>query len=168
MACFSHHLYLIYIYKLHTSSMVNLNIFTVKEISLQISKDSNGLNIFLLKFRFFRKATKLYEISKLIDVYLKLNSNQLAWKISLIFKKPELYSQTMTYNATKNRIMRLAILIWLFEPKDFIIKFIYSEKATKLCEISTLLLSTVHTDKSKVEISQKIVAFSEYMNFTAV
>ena len=27
------------------------------------------------------------------------------------------------------------------------IKFIYSEKATKFCEISTLLLSTVHTDK---------------------
>ena len=35
----------------------------------------------------------------------------------------------------------------------------------KICEISTLLLSTVHTDKSKVEISQNFVAFSEYMNF---
>ena len=34
-------------------------------------------------------------------------------------------------------------------------KFIYSEKATKFCEISTLLLSTVHTDKSKVEIFAK-------------
>ena len=44
-------------------------------------------------------------------------------------------------------------------------KFIYSEKATKFCEISTLLLSTVHTDKSKVEISQNFVAFSEYMKF---
>ena len=47
----------------------------------------------------------------------------------------------------------------------FIVKFVYSEKATKFCEISTLLLSTVHTDKSKVEISQNFVAFSEYMNF---
>ena len=47
-----------------------------------------------------------------------------------------------------------------------IIKFVYSEKATKFCEISTLLLTTVHTDKSKVEISQNFVAFSEYMNFT--
>ena len=45
------------------------------------------------------------------------------------------------------------------------VKFVYSEKATKLCEITTLLLSTVHTDKSKVEISQNFVAFSEYMNF---
>ena len=53
------------------------------------------------------------------------------------------------------------------KPIRSLVKFIYSEKATKLCEISTLLLSTVHTDKSKVEISQNI-AFSEYMNFTEV
>ena len=45
------------------------------------------------------------------------------------------------------------------------LKLVYSEKATKFYEISTLLLSTVHTDKSKVEISQNFVAFSEYMNF---
>ena len=46
-----------------------------------------------------------------------------------------------------------------------IVKFVYSEKATKFGKISTLLLSTVHADKSKVEISQNFVAFSEYMNF---
>ena len=45
------------------------------------------------------------------------------------------------------------------------LKFIYSEKATKFCEISTLLLSYVVPVKSKVEISQNFVAFSEYMNF---
>ena len=45
------------------------------------------------------------------------------------------------------------------------VKFIYSEKATKFYEISTLLLSKVHTDKSKVEISKNFVAFSEYTNF---
>ena len=39
------------------------------------------------------------------------------------------------------------------------------EKATKFCEISTLLLSYVVPVKSKVEISQNFVAFSEYMNF---
>ena len=44
-------------------------------------------------------------------------------------------------------------------------KFIYSEKATKFCEISTLLLSYVVSVRSKVEISQNFVAFSEYMNF---
>ena len=45
-----------------------------------------------------------------------------------------------------------------------IIKFIYSEKATKFCDISTLLLSVCTVDKSKVKISQNFVAFSEYTN----
>ena len=46
------------------------------------------------------------------------------------------------------------------------IKFIYSEKATRFCKIFTLLLSYVVPVKSKVKISQRFVAFSEYMNFT--
>ena len=45
------------------------------------------------------------------------------------------------------------------------VKFIYSEKATKISEISTLLLTGIKLDKSKVEISQNFVAFWEYMNF---
>ena len=47
-----------------------------------------------------------------------------------------------------------------------LLKFIYSEKATNFCEISTVDLSYVVTVKSMVEISQNFVAFSEYMNFT--
>ena len=46
------------------------------------------------------------------------------------------------------------------------LKFIYSEKATKFCEILTLLLTVCTVVKSKVKISQNSVAFSEYMNFT--
>ena len=45
------------------------------------------------------------------------------------------------------------------------VKFIYSEKATKFCEIFTILLSYVMPIKSKVKILQDFVAFSEYMNF---
>ena len=45
------------------------------------------------------------------------------------------------------------------------LKFIYSEKATKFCEIFPLLLTTVDTVKSKGKISQNFVAFSEYMYF---
>ena len=45
------------------------------------------------------------------------------------------------------------------------INFIYSEKAKKFCKISTLLLSYLVPVKSKVEISQNFVAFSECMNF---
>ena len=40
--------------------------------------------------------------------------------------------------------------------------------ATKFCEISTFLLSYVVPVKSKVEISQNFVAFSEYMNFKSL
>ena len=45
------------------------------------------------------------------------------------------------------------------------VKFIYSEKATNFCEISSADLSYVVTVKSTVEISPNFVAFSEYMNF---
>ena len=45
------------------------------------------------------------------------------------------------------------------------IKFIYSEKATNFCEISTIDLSYVVQVKSTVEILQNFLAFSEYMNF---
>ena len=44
-----------------------------------------------------------------------------------------------------------------------VVKFIFSEKATKFCKTSTLLLFYVVPVKSK--ISQNFVAFSEYMNF---
>ena len=44
--------------------------------------------------------------------------------------------------------------------------FIYSEKASNFCEISTLDLSYVVTVKSTVEILQKFVDFSENMNFS--
>ena len=45
------------------------------------------------------------------------------------------------------------------------IKFMYSEKATKFCEIFPLLSSYVVGVKSRVKISQKNLAFSEYMIF---
>ena len=47
-----------------------------------------------------------------------------------------------------------------------ILKFIHSEKATKFCEIFTLLLTGTTKDKSKMKNSQNFVAFSDYMNFT--
>ena len=49
-----------------------------------------------------------------------------------------------------------------------LLKFIYSEKATKFCKIFTLLLSYVVSVKRKVKISQNFVAFSEYMNFNTL
>ena len=51
---------------------------------------------------------------------------------------------------------------WL---KRNLLKFIYSEKGKKFCEIFTLLLTSTTYDKCKVKILQNFVAFSEYMNF---
>ena len=56
--------------------------------------------------------------------------------------------------------------IYLIMIELLYIKFIYSEKATKVCEISTQLLSSVVPVGSKLEILQDFVASSEYMNFT--
>ena len=56
-------------------------------------------------------------------------------------------------------MLRLSIFVALD-----VVKFIYSEKATKFCEIFTLLLSYVVPVKSKVKILQNFVALSEYMN----
>ena len=52
---------------------------------------------------------------------------------------------------------------WLDFVCACILKFIYSEKATKFCEISILYLPYLVTVKSTVEISQNLVAFSEYI-----
>ena len=53
----------------------------------------------------------------------------------------------------------------VIDGPQYMLKLIYSEKATKFCEISTNYLSYVVPVKSKVKISQNFVAFSEYMNF---
>ena len=57
------------------------------------------------------------------------------------------------------------ISYFIFQHNIRRVKFIYSEKATKICEISPVDLSYVVKVKSTEEISQNFVAFSECMNF---
>ena len=64
----------------------------------------------------------------------------------------------------KNKLLS-APSIWLRYIWAYVLKFIYSEKATKFCKIFPLLLSVCTVVKSKGKISQNYVAFSEYMNF---
>ena len=47
-------------------------------------------------------------------------------------------------------------------PKN--VQFIYSEKITKFCEISTLLLTGTTKDKSKMEILQNFAAKTEHFS----
>jgi hypothetical protein len=62
--------------------------------------------------------------------------------------------------ACANQLTRVQMIV--------VLKFIYSEKAPKFCEIFTIELSYVVPVKSTVEILQIFVAFSEYMNFGIV
>ena len=51
-------------------------------------------------------------------------------------------------------------------PPNKVLKYtLFSEKATKFCEIFTLLLSVCTVEKCKLEISQNFVAYSEFANF---
>ena len=69
--------------------------------------------------------------------------------------------------AKKQGTSLMNVPLHIFEPpKSQILKCVYSEKANKFCEISTLLLSVCTEDKGNVEILQNLVAFSEYTNFT--
>ena len=74
------------------------------------------------------------------------------------------------FNILKEKYVLLFVKIEQKQHRASInqIKFIYSEKATKFCEIFPLLLTVCTVVKSKGKILQNSVAFSEYMNFTLV
>ena len=86
-----------------------------------------------------------------------IGRNVIPYSIILIF----LIEKLFYINLTQFEIFCHQSQIWV----GLYIKFICSEKATKFCEILTLLLSYVVTVKSKVKISQNFVALSEYINF---
>ena len=62
----------------------------------------------------------------------------------------------------KRQTVEHSLKMWIYVD---LVKFMYYEKATKFCEIFTLLLSYVVPVKNKVDLSQNLVVFSEYMNF---
>ena len=68
------------------------------------------------------------------------------------------------YNNWALTLPCFTLLMILYSKISSKSKFIYSDKATKFCEISTLLMIVLLTVKIEVEILQNFVAFSEYMN----
>ena len=96
--------------------------------------------------------------------------------LKIVFGEREIFDFTsenykLLLSAAKGqKIHSLGVGYWILSYvstiKYILVKFIYSEKATHFCEISTVDLSYLVTVNSTVEISQKFVAFSEYMNFT--
>ena len=94
--------------------------------------------------------------------YLKTFSQHfdVIWQYSAMFTQNYITSDSMMCN------LRIFYLLDKWEGSDLFNrpswKFIYSEKATKFCEIFTSLLSYVVPVKSKVKVLQTFVAFSEH------
>ena len=76
-------------------------------------------------------------------------------------KKTFLFIKNIVESPLKSYILSIKVRIFLNNLGSFffvcVLKFIYFEKATKFFKIFTLLLITVHTAKSKVNISQNFV-----------
>ena len=120
--------------------------FEVFEILWQIQRLSSYIE-------FCRQNSNFYisqSVLSVISIKFLIRSK---WIELNLFTPQDLY-----YISTKFATKQISI------PK--FVNFIYSEKATKFCEISTVDLSYVVPVKSSVEISQNFVAFSEYMNFS--
>ena len=117
---------------------------------------------------FSKKATKIDEIFT-VDLTLYVVNVKSTVRISSVFVA---FLENMNFKRTL-LLEKQNSINWVGKKKPteytslkhYSLKFIYSEKPTKFCKISTLLLSYVVPVKSKVEISQNFVAFSEYMNF---
>ena len=89
-------------------------------------------------------------------IFLNLWSYGQCGYLDEFYGDPRIYIQTQNYT-----VNLFPIIIPLAAFTLGKIKFIYSKKASKFCEIFTLLLSYVVPVKNEVEISKKFVAFSE-------
>ena len=98
------------------------------------------------------------------------NQNSCAYKQGAVdFFWKDFLSKFHKTNSYSNGFSTVRNQLWSYfvakKKITFVLKFIYSEKDTKFCEIFPLLLTVCTVVKSKGKISQKFVAFSEYMNF---
>ena len=141
-------------------------------------------------FRFLHEAWILCILSKIqnfdkCDTTLfilchVISKVQIFWECHTIWKNLPL--RIWRYSVTSNLKLKIFSNLWhsqnirtligyhflaFWRQYYNYIKFIYFEKATQFCEISPVNLTGTTWDKSTVEILQKkILAFSEYMNFT--
>ena len=98
--------------------------------------------------------------------------NVVIWAVIICYLSGKNVKNSAIY-LTQVSQMRLLQLICIIASQQISsrctlqLKFIYSEKATKFCEIFPLLLTSSTWEKSTVKISQNFEPFSEYMNFKA-
>ena len=130
---------------------------------------------FLLKFIHSEKVTKFCEIfSLLLTVCTAVKSKEKISQNFVAFSEYENFTSNRHTYATPytSCFMLLSKLKTLSCIKTSshqqFVKFIYFEKATKFCEIFSLLLTVCTEVKNKGKISLNFVAFSEYMNFREI
>ena len=90
-----------------------------------------------------------YYVSEIAETSMR---GALASLMQLMVTFGVLFVNALNIYDTVHWVTISGICIGIPGKKVFSLNFVYSEKATKFCKISTLLLSTVQTDKSKVEI----------------
>ena len=104
---------------------------------------------------------------------IQMSSKKIAWCFShckLLHSSLGPISYTAQNSTSPTRWVLGQLTMGKIQDKSqiFLVKFIYSEKATNFCKISTVDLSYESTVKSTVEISQNFLTFSEYLNFNIV
>ena len=105
--------------------------------------------ILQVKFIYSEKVTKFCEIFPFL----------LTAVLHTVKSKEKISQNLWLFQNTRS------LLLSISKDKIFSLKFIYSEKTTKYCKISTVDFYYVVPVKSKGKISQNFVTFSEYMNF---
>ena len=110
-----------------------------------------------------KKTTR--ELTQVILARKPKMCNFLEWRnLQIVYKRYASLFFAFAIDRTDNELITLEIIHRYVEVCFKLLKFIYSEKATKFCEIFILLLSCVVPVKSKVKILQNCVAFPEYLN----
>ena len=142
----------------------------------------------MLKAPFCKNDLEIFQIWPVNGTYITLQYITQLWRVET-YKTLQYYiqlfsddqkcsTQKSSRSFIKNRHIRILLdlpvkLLWssfvgCVQFRSSKSSYMYSEKATKFCDIFTLLLSYVVPVKSKVKILQNFVDFSEYMNFKSV
>ena len=132
-----------------------------RKIKKKTDESLNSFNFYHTFFACFFRNSQFTLFGFILRLKVVINFENYVWPIRNVSKLYDLIQENISEK------FDYQILTWMKENlggKDQIVKFIYSEKASKFCEISTNYL-TGSTWGKLVEISQNFMAFSEYMNF---
>ena len=132
---------------------------------------SNTLHLHMahLQSKLLTSVTKYYLVNSQLSLAISHHFQKKSREATGMYMFDDHFTITRNDNADINILLEFRKVLrqsWTIKKLVFWFMFIYSEKATKFCKIFNIDLTVTTQDKYKVEILQKFVAFSEYMNFT--